>query len=153
MTESDIECTGADIEAEEAVVSAVILSPDTLPSVRSVLSVAMFHFDTPARIFSAICELADCGKPFDLVTIAHNLRAKDRLNQIGGTPELARIVEATPHVSNVLAHAEIVRDCYMDRETTDALDVASLAIKSHTTSRSDALRALSERLKLLKAKL
>lgn len=62
------------------------------------------------HIFRAACELSDLNERIDLVTIKNRLEDQNRLQQVGGTPYLMQIIDATPSVSNVKAHARIVRD-------------------------------------------
>lgn len=101
------------LEAEAAVLSACLLKKDTIARVQSVLGDDGRHFysEGNAFVYEAICAVAAAsGKPVDLVTVAEQLRDRERLPLVGGTAYLAQIVDATPAVSNVVAHALIVQE-------------------------------------------
>lgn len=117
-------------EAEDAVISAAILSPKALTAAREVVAPEHFYSDVHRRVFDAVCSVDDEGRAVDAVTVATVLRASGRLNQIGGTPELARLIDSTPAVLNVSEHARLVKDSYVARETVAALETAAVAIRS-----------------------
>lgn len=97
-----------DLDAEAAVLSAVILQPAALAAVRTVLAPQQFYAEANRRIFTAVSELADTGRSVDLVTLAAWLRDRERLASVGGLPYLAQLADGTPHVGNVLEHAALV---------------------------------------------
>jgi replicative DNA helicase len=107
-----------DLDAEAAVLSAVLLEADALAKVRLVLGREDFYSEPNQRIFEACCSIAD--EPtieanghlagVDVVTVASWLRARGWLAQCGGPAYLAQIIEATPGVANVSAHAKIVAE-------------------------------------------
>ena len=98
------------LEAEAAVLSACLLKRDAIARVQGVLGADGRHFysDANAAVFDALCAVAADGKPVDLVTVADRLRDSEKLAIVGGTAYLAQIVDATPAVANVVAHAAIV---------------------------------------------
>lgn len=101
-----------DHAAEAAVLSALLLAPDglTLDEVREVVTAGDFFATAHALIFEAITDLARIGQPCDVVTVAAHLRSSGRLEQVGGTPYLATLTDATPALGHVGSHAAIVRD-------------------------------------------
>ncbi len=98
----------SDLDAEAAVLSTLLLSPDHLDAVRDILDPSDFYADANRRIYDAILAVESDGKPVDIRTVVDQLRVSNRLNQIGGTPYLAQLSDATPAVANVEAHAQIV---------------------------------------------
>lgn len=97
-----------DLDAEAAVLSAILLSRDALDSVLDVLKPEHFYSDANGRIFEAAMELAVSGSPIDIVAVASWLRDRERLALVGGPSYLAQLAEATPAVAHVVAHATIV---------------------------------------------
>jgi replicative DNA helicase len=97
-----------DLDAEAAVLSAILLSGDALDRVQETLQPEHFYSDANGRIYEAALELANLGKPTDIITIASWLRDRERLKQIGGAAYLAQLADATPAVAHVAAHAEVV---------------------------------------------
>jgi hypothetical protein len=99
-----------DLDAEAAVLSAIVIDPSTLPSVRAMLHAGDFYADANRRIFEAIQALHGEGTAIDITLVAARLRASGRLDQVGGTPYLMQVLEATPATAHVLDHAKVVRD-------------------------------------------
>ncbi|HVY47296.1 MAG TPA: replicative DNA helicase [Minicystis sp.] len=97
-----------DLDAEAAVLSAILLSRDALDRVLELLKSEHFYSDANGRIFEAATELAQTGTPIDIVSVASWLRDRERLQQIGGAMYLAELADATPAVAHVQAHAKVV---------------------------------------------
>jgi replicative DNA helicase len=97
-----------DLDAEAAVLSAVLLSREALDRVLEILKPEHFYSDANGRIYEAAQELALAGTPIDITTVASYLRDRERLAQIGGAGYLAQMADATPAVAHVGAHAAVV---------------------------------------------
>src|SRR5258706_4962638 len=80
-----------DLDAEAAVLSAILLSREALDRVLEILKPEHFYSDANGRIYEAAQELALAGTPIDIVSIASYLRDRERLQQIGGLPYHAPI--------------------------------------------------------------
>jgi replicative DNA helicase len=101
----------SNLDAEAAVLSASLLDPtrDALDRARTVLGTgAAFYSDANRRIWEAILDLDQEGKPADVVTVRAWLAARNRLSQVGGVAYLAQISDATPAVAHVEEHARLV---------------------------------------------
>ncbi len=134
------------IEAEESLLSAILLDNNTLLDVVEVLAVADFYRTAHQKIYAAIIELFDKGEPIDLVTLANNLKEKGQLDAVGGASYLARLVDAVPLAINAQHYAKIIADkaslrrliekanaiakrCYDDRgNVDDVIDFAEASI-------------------------
>jgi len=100
-----------DLDAEAAVLSAAMLETSVVRKVRAVISdPKVLYSEANQRILEAVYALSDEGQPFDIVTASKWLAARGWLAQVGGVKYLAQIVDATPSVGNVVAHAEIVAE-------------------------------------------
>jgi replicative DNA helicase len=97
-----------DLDAEAAVLSAILLSREALDRVLEILKPEHFYSDANGRIFDAMTQLAIAGTPIDIVSVASYLRDRERLAQVGGAPYLAQLADATPAVAHVGAHAQVV---------------------------------------------
>lgn len=100
----------ANLDAEGAVVSAMLLDPDAIDRVLPIVRPADFYSDANRWICEGIFELASGGRRVDVVSVAEWLRNKSRLAEVGGAPYLAQLSDATPTVAHVEEHAIIVRD-------------------------------------------
>lgn len=99
-----------DLDAEAAVLSATLLSGDAFDNVQDVLAPEHFYSEANRRIFEAVVDLNTTSQPVDVVSVAAWLRSRERLEQVGGTPYLAELTDATPAVAHVGAHAKTVRE-------------------------------------------
>jgi replicative DNA helicase len=106
----------SDLDAEAAVLSAILLAPAVLEEVRPILSPAAWYADANRRLYEAAIALADSGRTVDVVSVAGYLRDKGRLQQVGGTPYLAQLSDATPAVAHVEAHARRVAEKGLQRQ-------------------------------------
>lgn len=97
-----------DLDAEAAVLSASTLSVEACDEALTILAPEDFYADANRRIYEAITELMRAGQAPDIVSIAAKLRDRGRLDQIGGTPYLAQIIDGTPAVVNIKAHCHLV---------------------------------------------
>lgn len=98
----------AELDAEAAVLSAIMLTTSARDEVRDLLEPTDFYSGANRTMYEGILELTDAGRECDAVTLAAHLRDTNRLQQVGGAPYIAQIVDATPSVANVLEHARIV---------------------------------------------
>lgn len=101
----------ADLDAEAAVISTCLLDPSKCDEAFAMLSPADFYADANARIFEAIRIIAMDNREVDLVSVASVLREQGRIDQIGGTPYLAQLCNATPAVAHIKTHCRLVLDC------------------------------------------
>jgi len=105
-----------DLDAEAAVLSAILLERDALDRVLEVLRPEHFYSDANRRIYEGAEALAAAGIPIDIVSIASWLRDRDRMGQIGGPSYLAQLADATPAVAHVAAHAQVVHEKWRIRQ-------------------------------------
>ncbi len=97
------------IEAEQSVLGGLFLDQDALIKVVERVQAVDFYRQDHKLIFNAILALDQDGKPFDLVTVAEWLESHQQLDDAGGLPYLAALVEDTPSAGNVGVYADIVR--------------------------------------------
>ncbi|MGD9231562.1 MAG: replicative DNA helicase [Desulfobacterales bacterium] len=98
------------LEAEESILSAILVDNDTLLEVLEILSPEDFYRSAHQKIFSAISELFSRNEPVDLVTLTNILREHDQLEEIGGAAYLANLVDTVPLAVNAQYYAKIVYD-------------------------------------------
>ena len=104
-----------DLDAEAAVLSAVLLDPSALDRVRRLLSSESWYRPAHRRVWDAACALADASEPVDAVTVAGWLKARDRLSEVGGAAWLATLVDAAPSVAHVESYAATVAAAAVQR--------------------------------------
>ncbi|WP_437809740.1 replicative DNA helicase [Sorangium sp. So ce1078] len=105
-----------DLDAEAAVLSAILLHRDALDRVLEILKAEHFYSEANSRIYEGAQELAAAGTPIDIVSVASWLRDRERLVQVGGAAYLAQLADATPAVAHVAAHARVVYEKWRVRQ-------------------------------------
>lgn len=97
-----------DLDAEAAVLSAVILKPTEADDLGSVLREEDFFSPANRRVWSAVVALSGASQAVDVVAIATWLKDRGWLHEVGGVAYLARIIDAAPAVANIGAYAHTV---------------------------------------------
>lgn len=101
------------LEAEAAVLSAILLEPPALDGVLEILGDGRaFYADANRHVYEAARELSQKGAPVDIVTIAAWLRDKGFYDRFGGGAYLAQLSDATPAVAHVAEHARVVQELW-----------------------------------------
>ncbi len=98
------------LEAEQAVLGGLMLDNNGFDDVSEVVSDVDFYRRDHRLIYSAMFQLAEQSKPFDVITLGEVLDNSGVLDQAGGMAYLAELAKNTPSASNIKAYAEIVRD-------------------------------------------
>ena len=98
------------IEAEESIISAILIDNNTLLDVIEILAPEDFYRTAHQKIYAAITDLFDKTEPIDLVTLANKLKEKGQLDEIGSASYLARLVDTVPLAVNAPHYAKIVHD-------------------------------------------
>jgi replicative DNA helicase len=98
-----------DLDAEQSVLGAMMLSPDAADELIGVLQSADFYRTGHGEIFEAMRDLAGRSEPVDQLTVCDALSARGTLEQVGGRPVVFALAEQVPVTANALRYAEIVR--------------------------------------------
>jgi replicative DNA helicase len=105
-----------DLEAEAAVLSAIMVGDTAFDECADLLKPEHFFSEAHRRIFEAAMALREAGSPTDVVLVATWLRDRERLAQVGGIAYLTELLNAAPHIQNARPYAEIVRDKWLARQ-------------------------------------
>ena len=98
------------IEAEESLLSGILIDNNTLLDVIDIISPEDFYRSAHQKIFSGIVELFSKNEPVDLVTLTNALKESGNLEEIGGATYLATLVDTVPLAVNAKHYAKIVHD-------------------------------------------
>lgn len=109
----------ADAEAEQSVLGAVLLRPETLDAVADLLQPGDFYREAHGRIFRAMLDLFGRGEPVDLVTVTGLLKERGHLEGVGGPVFLATLSEQVGFATNAAKYAERVHDKAVLRRLLD----------------------------------
>src|SRR5215218_6732962 len=107
------------LEAEEAVLGALLTAGRLLEDVAAVLEEADFYRPAHRTIWRAILQLTDRGQPTDPVTLLGELDRTGGLADVGGGPFLHTLVQAVPTVANASHYAQLVAEAARRRRVID----------------------------------
>ncbi len=98
------------VEAEQAVLGAILVRPEALDPIMSLLEPGDFYRQAHVQIFQAMMDLQVIGRPVDLVTVTVLLRERGQLDQVGGPAFLGDLSEQSGFATNAMYYAEKVRE-------------------------------------------
>jgi replicative DNA helicase len=98
------------LDAEESVLGAMIVSPNAIPIATESLAVEDFYRDSHRLVFAAIREMYGSGQEVDAVTLSAMLEKQGVLERAGGKAFVHTLVEMVPAAANVRQYTEIVRE-------------------------------------------
>jgi hypothetical protein len=98
------------LEAEESVLGAMMISPGAIVAVRDVVDPGDFYRESHARIYRAALHLHDAGDPVDAITLVDELERRGELDKVGGRVRVHELSNLVPVSANARHYAEIVRD-------------------------------------------
>ncbi len=98
------------LEAEESILGALLLSPVAIGVVSEILDPGDFYRESHATIYRTARELWAKGEPVDAITLADLLDEKGELERVGGPGRIAELAALVPSTSNVEHYARIVKE-------------------------------------------
>jgi len=98
------------LEAERAVLGAVLLERESLPKAIEILRPVDFYKEGHRKIFRTMISLFERSEPVDLLTLSEELRRSGELDEVGGPAALAGLVEEAATAAHLLSYAGIVRE-------------------------------------------
>ena len=97
------------IEAEQCLLSCLLLDKNAIVKVVDTLSEKDFYKDSHRLIYEVSKELFSRQEPIDILTLSDRLEAKGKLTQIGGRTYLAQLSNFVATASNVENYAKIIQ--------------------------------------------
>ena len=98
------------LEAEESVLGAMLLSRDAIAAAMENCKAEDFYKASHGYIFEAVTSLYGRGEPADWVTVTEELRRRDLLESIGDTSVFVTLQANTPSIGNAEYYAKIVEE-------------------------------------------
>lgn len=129
------------IDLEEAVIGAMLIDRDGLPSVIEILKPESFYKSAHSTIYSAMLELFEKSQPIDLLTVHELLKKSKSLEEVGGLNYLIELTNKVASSANIEYHARIVSQKYIQREL---IRVANQTIKGSFEDEKDVFELLDD---------
>lgn len=117
-----------DIEAEQAVLGAILIENEVINEVLEIVKVNDFYRETHKVIFSAMLELYNRHEAIDLITTVDVLRKENKLEEIGGIAYITFLGKTIATAANVRYHAQIIYEKAVQRKLINiSTEIASKA--------------------------
>lgn len=116
------------LEAEESVLGAMMLSAEAIADVVEVVRPDDFYRSANAKIFQALREVYGRGDPVDAITAVEELKRRAILEEIGGHLYVHELVEQVPTPAAAASYARIVAEtALLRRLISAAADIMDMA--------------------------
>ncbi len=112
------------LEAEEAVLGAMLISQNDLMAPIGLLVSEMFYKPVHKVIFDAIKQLFALRCSVDLLTVSDQLRKIDKLEFVGGALFLQELTEKVSSHANIEFHSRIIIERYLKRKIIEISNVS-----------------------------
>ena len=98
------------LEAEESVLGAMMLSPGAIGAVSEVVDAGDFYRESHAKVYRAALALYAKGEPVDAITLVDELEERGELEDAGGRVRVHELAALVPASANAGHYARIVRE-------------------------------------------
>src|SRR5574344_1589695 len=109
-----------DIEAEEAVLGAVLVNPNTLSKVVEILSPDSFYKPAHRYVYEAMIQLFNQNERIDIVSVSDVLNMNSKLEMVGGRAFVNDLTFKTITTANIEYYAKIVQEKAIKRALINA---------------------------------
>jgi len=121
------------LEAEEAVIGALLLDGGALPGVAGLVAPEDFYSLRLGWLFEAIRDLYERGIAPDFLTVSQALEQRGRLADSGGAGYVTLLAARTPSAVNAESYARVVAELAYRRRLIDAAGTIARLAHSETT--------------------
>ncbi|MEJ7840127.1 MAG: replicative DNA helicase [Rubrobacter sp.] len=108
-----------DLDAERAVIGALLVSETAVVAVAEQLSQEDFYSETHRIIYGSMMRLYSRGDRIDQITLTNELSSVNEFERVGGRAYVFQLVESVPTASNAARYAEIIRGKALLRSVID----------------------------------
>lgn len=130
----DIQAQPHNREAEEAVLGAVLINPESYYDIAQSLQADDFYIIRNRWIWEAFTQLHEHRVPIDFLTVCEELEQHDHLQEIGGTSYVMSLINQTPTSLHAQAYGKIIEDNAVRRRMlASANELAKLAYNREQT--------------------
>jgi replicative DNA helicase len=98
------------LEAEESVLGAMMISPGAIGAVSEIVDAGDFYRESHAKIYRCALALYAKGEPVDAITLTDELEERGELDAVGGRVRLHELAALVPATANASHYARIVHE-------------------------------------------
>lgn len=128
MAEKALRIPPQSLDAEKALLGALLLKPDAIHDVADTVHPDSFYAEKHRLIFESMRELTERGEPIDILSLSERLQSNGSLERIGGRAYIAELAGEAPAPGNFAHYADIVSRKHVMRSLIDtAYEITELA--------------------------
>jgi replicative DNA helicase len=116
MEKLDVAKLPKNIEAEQALIGALLANNKAYEKVSEFLLAQHFADSTHQKIFEVMAKLISKGHTADIITLKNYFEQQGTLNEVGGMQYLVKLAESASPLTNVEYYAQFIYDKYLRRE-------------------------------------
>ncbi|NOX63383.1 MAG: replicative DNA helicase [Chloroflexi bacterium] len=133
MTSLPDKTVPSNLEAEEALLGSLLIDPDAIIQVATIVTSEDFYAHKHGLIYEAIRSLHDQRHPVDFLTVTYELERRGKLTDVGGAAYISSLINAVPSSIHAVEYAEIVQRTSTLRQLIAA--AGQIARMAHDESR------------------
>lgn len=126
---------------EEAVLGAILVDRDGLPTVIEILRPESFYKDSHRLIYQTMLDLFEKSQPIDLLTVHEALKKAKKLEEAGGVNYLLDLTNKVASAANIEYHSRIIAQKFIQREL---IRVSTGTIRDSYEDEKDVFELLDE---------
>lgn len=120
------------VEAEKAVLGAILIAPDCINKIINVLEPKDFYRTAHRLIFTTLIALENEHVKIDYLTLVDRLDKTKKLEKVGGIAFITSLTNIVPSVSNVMEYVKIVKERSIRRNIIFAAEsISALAYEAN----------------------
>lgn len=104
------------VPLEEAVLGAIMLDKNALPTVLDILQPDSFYVEAHRFVYEAMLRLFEKTHPIDILTVHEELKSEGHIDQVGGPNYLVDLTNKIASSANIEYHARIIAQKHIQRE-------------------------------------
>ena len=104
------------LDIEKVVLGALMLERDAFSTISEILRPECFYDKKHELIFEAIVDLAQNGRPVDLLTLIEQLKKNGNLKAAGNASYLSELTNNVSGATHIEYHAKIIAQKFLSRE-------------------------------------
>lgn len=136
-------------ELEQAVLGAILISGGQMVEVADLLRPEAFYVDAHRVIYAACTDLFRTRSPIDAMTVTQRIAHRGQLDAVGGAYYVASLTAKMASSANLIYHAHIIVQCFIQRETIRVGANLSRAGHDPTVDVFDLLAGAAHEIRLL----
>ena len=119
MEKPDLEKLPKNIEAEQALIGAILANNKAFEKISEFLLPKHFADPIHAKIFEVISNIINHERSADVITLKNYFEQQGTLNDVGGINYLIKLADSASPMTNVEYYGQFIYDKYLRRELID----------------------------------